>query len=93
MPIGNESVPKIIINDTINLFFKTAINILVISNHNSFRVLFDKIATVYIIRKIHLGLYLSIGNGRPMEHALCGANGIGTLSLLGRETVTGLKKT
>jgi len=53
-------------------------------------VLFDKIATVYIIRKIYL--YLSIGNGRPMEHALCGANGIGTLSLLGRETVTGLEK-
>jgi len=44
--IGNESVPKIIINDTINLFCKTAIIILAISNHNSFRVLFDSIASV-----------------------------------------------
>jgi len=38
----NENVPKIIINDTISLFLETAISILVISNHNSFRVLFDK---------------------------------------------------
>jgi len=44
--IGNDSVPKIIINNTISLFFKTAISILVISNHNSFRVLFDKNAYV-----------------------------------------------
>jgi len=38
-------------NDTVNLFFKTAIriSILVISNYNSFRVLFDKIASVYFI--------------------------------------------
>jgi len=48
--VGNENMPKIIINDTINLcFFKTAINILVISNHNSFRVLLDKIASMYFI--------------------------------------------
>jgi len=47
--IGNESVPKIIINDTINLLIKTAISISVISNGNSFRVLFDKIASVYYI--------------------------------------------
>jgi len=32
--MGNESVPKIIINNTINLFLKLhAISILVISNH------------------------------------------------------------
>ena len=43
---GNDSVPKIIINNTINLFL-TAISILLISNHNNFRVLFDKIASVY----------------------------------------------
>jgi len=43
---GNESVPKIIINDTINLFF---FSILVILNHNSYRVLFDKIASVCVI--------------------------------------------
>jgi len=47
--IGNKSVPKVIINDTINLFFKTAVSILLISHHNSFRVLFDKIAYVYYI--------------------------------------------
>ena len=47
--LGNESVPNIIISNTINLFFKAAISILVISNHNSFRVLFDKIASVYFI--------------------------------------------
>ena len=34
--MGNESVPKIIINDAINSFFQTAISILAISNHNSF---------------------------------------------------------
>ena len=44
-------MPKIIINDTISLglFVKTAINILVILDHNSFLVLFDKIASVYFI--------------------------------------------
>jgi len=47
--IGNESVPKIIIIDKIKLFFKTAVDILLISNHNSFRVLFEKIASVDFI--------------------------------------------
>jgi len=37
---------KNIINDTINLFFLTAVGISVISDHNSFRVLFDGIACV-----------------------------------------------
>jgi len=37
-----------------NIFFSyTAISILVISNHNGFRVLFDKIASVYFIWKIY----------------------------------------
>ena len=45
--IANESVPKIIINDTIIFFSETAISILLISNYNSFLVLFDKIAFVY----------------------------------------------
>jgi len=53
LTIGNDGVPQIIISDSI----------LVISKHNSFRVLFDKIASVY--------LYFSIGNGQPMEPALC----------------------
>jgi len=47
--IGNESVPKIVINNAVNLFFKTATSFLVISNHSSFRVLFDKIASIYFI--------------------------------------------
>jgi len=45
--IGNKSVPKIVIHDT-NLFL-TAISIFLITNHNSLRVLFDKIASVYFI--------------------------------------------
>jgi len=45
-------VPKIIINNTINLFFQTAISILLISNHNNFRVLFDKIASMYLTLEI-----------------------------------------
>jgi len=46
--MGNESVPKIIINDTIIFFLNC---ILVVSNNNTFRVLrlFDKIASVYFI--------------------------------------------
>ena len=66
---GNESVPKITINDTIKFFSKTAINILVISNHNISRVLFDKIASVYSIWKIYQ--YFSTGHGRLGEPALC----------------------
>jgi len=50
-------------------FFRIAISILVISNHNSFRLLFDKIAYVYFILEIFL--YFSIGNGQPRELALC----------------------
>ena len=42
------------LHDTINLFFKTAISILVISNHSNFWVLFDKIAAVYFIWKVYL---------------------------------------
>jgi len=39
-----------LINNTI-INFLTAIIILVISNHNCFRVLFDKIGSVYVIFK------------------------------------------
>ena len=66
--IGNKSVLKIVINDTMNLFYRTAISILLISNHNSQWVLFDKIASEYFIWKIYL--YFSIGNGQPREPAL-----------------------
>jgi len=41
-------VPNIIINYN---FCETAISILAISNHNNFRVLFDKIASVYFCLK------------------------------------------
>ena len=57
LSVGNESVPKIIIKDTTNLLFKTAVSILVILNHSGFRVLFDELASVY--------LYFSIENGQP----------------------------
>jgi len=46
---GNESVPNIIINNTLNLFFETAMSILLISNHNIFRVLIDKNTSAYFI--------------------------------------------
>jgi len=49
MAIGNESVPKMITNNTISLFSKTAVSSLVISNRNSFRVLFDKVDSIYLI--------------------------------------------
>ena len=42
-------MPIVIINSIVNLFFKTSISVLVISKHNSSRVLFDKIASVYIL--------------------------------------------
>jgi len=57
------------INDTINLIL-TAIDILLISNRNSFRVVFDETASAYLIRKMYLYTF-SIGNGQPREPALC----------------------
>jgi len=45
-------------NNTINLFFETAISVLLISKHNSFRVLFDKIASVYFLEKYICFIYL-----------------------------------
>jgi len=44
-------------------------SILLISNHNSFQVHCDKTASIYFIRKIYI--YFSIGNGQPIEPALC----------------------
>ena len=43
MCIGNGSAPKIVINDTTNLFLKTVVGILLISSNNSCRVMFDKL--------------------------------------------------
>jgi len=55
-----SSLPKMMINDTISLLFKSAISIFVISNRNRFRVLFDKIASVYFYLK---NIYLHFSNG------------------------------
>jgi len=66
---------KIMINDAKKLFFKTAISILLISNHNSFRVLFDKITSVYFIRKNTYILALEMASPGN-QHC---ANSIGTL--------------
>jgi len=69
--VGNESVPRIIINNTIN--FLSVISIFVLPNHNdnSVRVLIDKIASVYFIWKIYLIYAVNIGNGHHKELALC----------------------
>jgi len=44
------------------MIFKTAIRILVISNHNSFRVLFDKIASIILFEKYIQILALEMAN-------------------------------
>ena len=68
-PHENDSVPKIKINDNINLFL-TAISSLLISYRNSFRLLFDNLFEKYIYI-FTLGMVIP-GN----EHC---ANYIGTL--------------
>ena len=40
---ANDSVSRIVTNNTITLFYQSAIGVSIISNHNSFRVLSDKI--------------------------------------------------
>ena len=70
-------MPKIIINNTTNLFFKTTVSILLISNHSSFRVLFDKIASVYFFEKYIYILALEMAS-RGNQHC---TNCTGTLSL------------
>ena len=62
-----ESVPKIIINNTINLFLKTTISILLMSNRNSFSLI--KLLPYILFEKIYL--YFSIENGQPREPAPC----------------------
>ena len=67
----NESVPKITMNHTINLFFYTALSILIISNRNSSRLLFDKekLRPYILFEKIHL--HFSVEHGQPSKPALC----------------------
>ena len=61
-------------NNTTNVFFKTANSILVISNDNSFRVLFDKTASVYFICCAFSALTLLVGwqGGHPACKKLSG---------------------
>jgi len=70
LPIDNESVPKIIINNIINFFSWTAISILVISNYNNFWVLFDQIASVYFICK-NIFIYLTLEMASQGNYANC----------------------
>jgi len=51
-----------------------------ISNHNSFQVLFDKIASLYIIWKIYLYLFLFLALEMASQGKQHCANCIGTLS-------------
>ena len=60
-------MPKIIINDTINLFFKLQ-SAFCQFRTVSFRVLFDKISSVYLKKYIYI---FGIGNGQLREPALC----------------------
>ena len=69
-------MPTIIVNDTISLFFKTAISILVISNRNSFRVLFDKVLPYLLFEKYIFILALEVASPGNQHCANC----IGTLS-------------
>jgi len=75
--IGNDSVPIVITNDTMSLFFKLHVSSLAISNrHNSFRVLFDKIASVYFTWKYIYILASEMASPWNQHCASC----IGTLS-------------
>jgi len=68
-------VPKIIINDTINFFFK-AISILLISNYNSFRVCLVKLLPYILFEKYIYILAIQMASPGK-QHC---ANYIGTLS-------------
>jgi len=52
--IGNESVLKIIINDTVKIFFLNCNSILVISNYNSFGVLLMKLLPYILCENIFI---------------------------------------
>jgi len=68
--IAPRSTTEAAPDDTINLSFKTAISILLISNHNSFRECCLIKSLSYILFEKYI-LYFSIGNGQPTEQALC----------------------
>jgi len=66
------------INDTINLFLQIALSILVISNHNSFRALFEKLLP-YIFFEKYISIFALEMASQGNWHC---ANCIGTLSFL-----------
>jgi len=69
------------------VIFLTAISILVISNHDSFRLLFGKIASVCLIWKIYIYI-LALEMAASPKNQHC-ASSIGTLSFpIGRSGVT-----
>jgi len=78
-----------VINITINLFLNCNQHY-GFSNHNSFRVLFDrpKLASVHFIWKICL--YYSIRNGQPREPALCQLYRHTFVSCISGENVRGI---
>jgi len=51
--VGNESVPKFIMNDTL-IFLNCDKHLLLILKHKSFRVLFDKVVFVYFLKNIFI---------------------------------------
>ena len=69
LAIGNESVPKIIMNNTINLFIKITVTILVTQTITVSECCVIKLLTCVLFEKIYL--YFCIGNGHPKEPALC----------------------
>jgi len=72
----NDRVPKIIITDTINSLLNCDQQFFEISNHNSSRVLFDKIASCILFEK---HIYISALEMSSPGNRHC-ANCIGTLS-------------
>jgi len=83
----NESVPKTVINDTMIFFHQTAIGIWVISNHNSFRVLFDKTASVDFFLKKNINISALEMASPGNRHCV---NSIGTLSFHTATNLSGL---
>jgi len=74
--IGNETAPKILISNTINLFFETAISIWLISDHKSFRVLSEK-SFPYILFDKYIDIFAHKMASPGNQHS---ASCIGTLS-------------
>jgi len=71
--MGNESVPKITINNTVNLFLKIAINILVIQTITVSESVWQNCFCIFYLKNIFLIILASQGN----QHC---ASCIGTLS-------------